>query len=276
MNRCAPLRRAAAGPVASLTPLRPHPVGFVPLHRTRDDRSRSSSQRRAAHTATAALSPRWLSDLKAQTERGINSADGNEARGAKQVAQQLEHRWLELLLNTEGFLSGPRWAGLDNYPVLWGEMDKMGHVNNVTYNRYAESSRVNWFTNFAQTAEGERKQQWIDLMTPQGLGLILKSIKTDYKLPIVYPDSVTVLHKLLAKPTTESTNVNMEVVIISHSHQRVAARCFEDIVIYDYQAGKPTSLHPYMVEELGAAYDLQQVAQQKAIQEVKDLQKTLA
>ena len=68
----------------------------------------------------------------------------------------------------------------------------------------------------------------------------------------------------------------MEVVIISHSHQRVAARCFEDIVIYDYQAGKPTSLHPYMVEELGAAYDLQQVAQQKAIQEVKDLQKTLA
>lgn len=49
------------------------------------------------------------------------------------------------------------------------------------YNRFAESSRVNYFVNFSQAVQAEQKQAWIDLMTPKGTGLILKSIKTDYK-----------------------------------------------------------------------------------------------
>lgn len=50
------------------------------------------------------------------------------------------------------------------------------------YNRYAESGRVNWVTSFAAHAPPEQRQQWVDIMSPRGIGLILKSIKTDYKL----------------------------------------------------------------------------------------------
>lgn len=57
----------------------------------------------------------------------------------------------------------------------------VGHVNNIMYNRFAESSRVNYFVNFSQAVQAEHQQAWIDLMTPKGTGLILKSIKTDYK-----------------------------------------------------------------------------------------------
>lgn len=50
------------------------------------------------------------------------------------------------------------------------------------YNRFAESSRVNYFRNFGnRAANPELKAEWDTLMTPRGIGLILKSIKTDYK-----------------------------------------------------------------------------------------------
>lgn len=54
------------------------------------------------------------------------------------------------------------------------------------YNRYAESGRVNWVTSFASYAPSEERQQWMDIMSPKGIGLILKSIKTDYKLVSLY------------------------------------------------------------------------------------------
>lgn len=56
----------------------------------------------------------------------------------------------------------------------------LGHVNNVVYNRYAESARVNWALNFAAD-DPEHKAEWKELMGPTGIGLILRSIRTDYK-----------------------------------------------------------------------------------------------
>lgn len=55
-----------------------------------------------------------------------------------------------------------------------------GHVNNVMYNRYAESARVNWTLNFA-AMDPTHKKEWLELMSPKSIGLILRSIKTDYK-----------------------------------------------------------------------------------------------
>lgn len=48
------------------------------------------------------------------------------------------------------------------------------------YNRYAESARVNWTLNFA-AGDPQHRAEWLELMTPKSIGLILRSIKTDYK-----------------------------------------------------------------------------------------------
>ncbi|OAQ80848.1 thioesterase superfamily protein [Purpureocillium lilacinum] len=133
-----------------------------------------------------------------------------------------------------------------------------GHVNNVIYNRFAESARVNWITSYAATAEPAQRQQWDELMTPRSIGLILRSIKTDYKLPITYPDQVTVIHKLSVKPDYGADSVILEAVILSEQHKRIAARCFEDIAVYDYQAAKRAPLKDFMVDELRKVYDLQE------------------
>lgn len=57
---------------------------------------------------------------------------------------------------------------------------RKGHVNNVMYNRYAESARVNWTLNFA-ASDPAHKTEWLELVSPKSIGLILRSIKTDYK-----------------------------------------------------------------------------------------------
>lgn len=30
------------------------------------------------------------------------------------------------------------------FPVRWGDMDAMGHVNNTAYSRYLETARIEW------------------------------------------------------------------------------------------------------------------------------------
>ena len=34
---------------------------------------------------------------------------------------------------------------VERFPIFWGDMDALGHVNNVTYFRYMEQARVAWF-----------------------------------------------------------------------------------------------------------------------------------
>lgn len=99
-------------------------------------------------------------------------------------------------------------------------------------------------------------------------------VLTDLK-PIVFPDSITVLHKLATKPTKESTSVELEAILLSHTHQRIAARFLEDVSVYDYRVGKKTNLEPFMVDELGEAYDLQERTKKSAIQDVLELQRSL-
>lgn len=37
-----------------------------------------------------------------------------------------------------------KWVYDMSFPVRWGDMDAMGHVNNAMYFRYMESARIEW------------------------------------------------------------------------------------------------------------------------------------
>ena len=36
------------------------------------------------------------------------------------------------------------------FPIRWGDMDAMGHVNNAVYFRYMESARIDWMVSIGQ------------------------------------------------------------------------------------------------------------------------------
>lgn len=63
----------------------------------------------------------------------------------------------------------------DRVPMRWGEMDALGHMNNVSYFRYFEQARISWFDSLQ-----------IDYR-PGSEGPILGSISCRYLKPAVYP-----------------------------------------------------------------------------------------
>jgi hypothetical protein len=73
----------------------------------------------------------------------------------------------------------------------------------------------------------------------------------------------TVLHKLRNKPQADSDHFILDVLILSEGHRRAAARCVEDIVVYDYKRGCKTALAPFMVDKFRETYELQEQAKEK-------------
>lgn len=94
--------------------------------------------------------------------------------------------------------------------------------------------------------------------------------------PVTYPDRVTVLHKLAMKPDYTSDALFFDVLIVSEAHKRIAARCFEDIVVYDYRSAKRTPLEPCMVDRLRETYEMQEKNKKQRQEEVKELFGALA
>ena len=95
-----------------------------------------------------------------------------------------------------------------------------------------------------------------------------------------FPDKITVYHKLANDPSSpkDPTAFELQVVILSETWQRPAARCHEDIVTYDYQQAKKTALPPFMLEQFQKTWNLQEQAKeawQRRILEIEGRVRTL-
>lgn len=88
---------------------------------------------------------------------------------------------------------------------------------------------------------------------------------------MTWPDHITVYHKLRSLPSPSTDSFILDVVILSELHQRPAARCVEDIVVYDYQQAKKTPLRPFMLERFRETYELQEQAKNENGARVKVL-----
>ena len=75
-----------------------------------------------------------------------------------------------------------------------------------------------------------------------------------------WPDRVSVYHKLRSRPDESSESIVLDAMIISETKQRPAARCLEDVVVYDYRSSKKTSLPPFALDQFQQTYDLQEAA----------------
>ncbi|KAI8665379.1 hypothetical protein NCS56_00973600 [Fusarium sp. Ph1] len=242
---------------------------------------------------TTPLDSRWFSNLQARIEKLRSSKYPPECVSqAEKLYQHTTTDWIELLAGREGFLTDKSWRALDHYPLLWGDMDSMvwcvsrdsysrlgqdmltapGHVNNVMYNKYVETARVRFVKHHAEDATTEeQRRQWDDLPTPRSLGLILRRITTEFKLPLTFPDHVTVLYKLSERPRYDSTSLLMEGWILSDQHRRLAAKCIDDTAIYDYTTSKRSVLKPFMVEKFQETFDRQMESQIKCDKDARDV-----
>lgn len=73
---------------------------------------------------------------------------------------------------------------LTDYPVIhqqvvaWGDMDALGHVNNVMYYRYIESARIHYMDQIR--------------MMQQSFSAVVASNQCKYMRPVFYPDTLKI------------------------------------------------------------------------------------
>src|SRR3990172_6238676 len=114
-------------------------------------------------------------------------------------------------------------------PIAWGEMDSFQHVNNAVYFRYFESARIRYSEKLGLYKHKDET----------GIGPILGSTSCKYRLPLTYPDTVSVGTKITDIAEDRFT---MKYVVVSHKHQKVAAEGDGVVVMYDYRVGKKTAI----------------------------------
>lgn len=126
-------------------------------------------------------------------------------------------------------------TGIDDYPVTietpiaWGDMDAFQHVNNTVYFRYFESARIAYFERLG----------YLEFMSQTGKGPILASTQCRFKIPLSYPDHVTVGAKV---DTIKEDRFIMKYKVISHKHESIAAVGEGTLVSFDYRNNKKTPL----------------------------------
>ncbi len=118
---------------------------------------------------------------------------------------------------------------ITEYPVAWGEMDAMGHVNNTVYFRYFESARIAYF----------EKLDLLGYMTQTGIGPILAATSCKFRIPLSYPDKVSIGVKVVE---IKEDRFVMNYLVVSDRHQKVAAEGEGVIVTFNYREGKKAAL----------------------------------
>ncbi|HEX8847050.1 MAG TPA: acyl-CoA thioesterase [Pyrinomonadaceae bacterium] len=128
-------------------------------------------------------------------------------------------------------------------PVAWGEMDAFRHLNNTVYFRFFESARIAYF----------ERLNLLDYMEATGVGPILASTSCRFKIPLTYPDKVSIGARV---STIEDDRFTMEYYVVSHKYRKVAAEGSGLIVTFNYKENKKAPLPVELkqrIEELEAS-----------------------
>jgi hypothetical protein len=92
---------------------------------------------------------------------------------------------------------------------------------------------------------------------------------------MTYPDRVSVFHKLHSLPKPEDSGFILDVMIVSELHQRPAARCVEDIVVYDYKVGRKMEIRPFMMRAFEKVWEEQEEERRRVEERIGELERQL-
>jgi acyl-CoA thioester hydrolase len=115
------------------------------------------------------------------------------------------------------------------FPLAWGEMDALLHINNVTYFRYFENARIAYF----------KEMQYMEYMEKTGIGPILAHAQCRYRLPLTYPDVVSVGATVA---DIQTDRFLMKYRVVSHRFHKIAAEGDGLLVSFDYRSNTKTPL----------------------------------
>ena len=128
------------------------------------------------------------------------------------------------------------WPIVTEIPVLWGDMDDFGHVNNIIYLKWCETSRVELFRKVWDL----KSLKMEDILSEEGMGPILANFNINYRIPVQYPDLITV--------KTRVTNIGNTSFGISHelyskvNGKNIVANAESVVVMINYKLGEKIAI----------------------------------
>ncbi|KJR43984.1 thioesterase, partial [Candidatus Magnetoovum chiemensis] len=102
-------------------------------------------------------------------------------------------------------------ADLIKMPISWADMNAANHVSNIVYFRYFEDARVHLFDKIDFAQRDEKRD----------IGIVLASISCKFKIPLVYPDTISIGTKI---SSIQEDRFTMQHLVLSHKHQKIAAQ----------------------------------------------------
>tara|TARA_Y100000739_G_C20520167_1_gene423745 strand:+ start:595 stop:1032 length:438 start_codon:yes stop_codon:yes gene_type:complete len=112
-------------------------------------------------------------------------------------------------------------------PVLWGDMDGFGHVNNIIYLKWCETSRIELFRSIWNYKIGNMEE----VLERGGIGPILANFNMDYKYPVKYPDEIKI-ETYLTHIGNSSMGIGHE--LFSQNNDKLVAKANSVVVMLNY------------------------------------------
>lgn len=116
--------------------------------------------------------------------------------------------------------SGQDFTVTLNLRIDWSELDYFGHVNNVSFFKYIQASRVNYWDQVGLT-ESHRATN---------IGPMLATSKCDFKRPLFYPGNISILSRVEFIGNTSFSIVHK----ILNEEGDVAAEAQDVMVMFDF------------------------------------------
>lgn len=110
----------------------------------------------------------------------------------------------------------------------WSELDLYGHINNVSFFKYLQASRINYWEKVAMEK----------LYDSQGLGPMLASTRCDFKKPLHYPGTITIRASVVEMRRTSFSIMHL----ITDEEGTLAAEGQDVIVLFNYRRGVKESI----------------------------------
>ena len=124
-------------------------------------------------------------------------------------------------------------------PVRWGDMDALGHVNNIMYFRYFEQARIAWYegAGFAPLGTGDD-------------GMVIVDNRAEYLRPVVYPAAMEI--RMGGHSPGRSSFMTTYTIAVDG---RLCTRGGSKIVWIDTSTGRSAPLPEALRERLAAGAD---------------------
>ncbi|MBK5193915.1 MAG: acyl-CoA thioesterase [Flavobacteriaceae bacterium] len=124
--------------------------------------------------------------------------------------------------------------------VQWGEMDAYRHVNNVSYVRWGETARIDYFIKIGLINSNPEKSGYAPILGFQ-------SVK--YIAPLEYPDTIQIGTRI---EEIREDRIIFRSYHFSEKQDRLAAIMVHEVIIIDPVKGSKVLMPNYLTEKIKA------------------------